>query len=51
MKKLSHLWARYGTPRNRKAAYVLATLIALAIAGGAPIAGGGGPGLARLFGW
>lgn len=44
MKKLSQLWVRYGTPRNRKVAYILVSLIALAVAGGAPGAGGGMPG-------
>jgi hypothetical protein len=41
MDKLTNLWFRYGTPRNRKAAYVILALAALAIAGGAPGAGSG----------
>jgi hypothetical protein len=44
MNKLSQLWVRYGTPRNRKVAYILLSLIALAMASGAPGAGGGTPG-------
>jgi hypothetical protein len=44
MKRLNKWWARYGTPRNRKTAYVVLTLIALAVASGAPSAGGGVPG-------
>lgn len=44
MKKLSQLWVRYSTPRNRKVAYILFSLIALAVAGGAPGAGSGMPG-------
>jgi hypothetical protein len=44
MNKLSELWVRYGTPRNRKVAYMLLALVALAVSGGAPSAGGGSPG-------
>jgi hypothetical protein len=44
MKKLSYLWVRYATPRNRKAAYIVLSLVALAVAGGAPGAGSGAPG-------
>ena len=44
MNKLSQLWVRYGTARNRKVAYILLSLIALAVASGAPGAGGGMPG-------
>jgi hypothetical protein len=44
MKKVSHLWLRYATPRNRKFVYILLALIALAVASGAPGAGGGNPG-------
>jgi hypothetical protein len=44
MKQLSHLWVRYGTPRNRKIAYILFSLVALAVASGAPGAGSGMPG-------
>jgi hypothetical protein len=43
MEKLSYLWLKYGTVRNRKVAYIVLTLVALAVAGGAP-AGGGGTG-------
>lgn len=39
MQKLNHLWIRYATPRNRKAMYVVVSLIALAVASGAPGAG------------
>ena len=42
MKKLSYLWARYSTPRNRKVAYIVLSLIALAVASGAPGGGSGG---------
>jgi hypothetical protein len=41
MEKLSSLWIKYGTPRNRKIAYVVLSLVALAAAGGAPAAGSG----------
>lgn len=44
MKKLSGLWRQYGTPRNLKVAYIVLTLIALAVASGAPGAGSGAPG-------
>ena len=44
MKKLSQMWVRYGTPSNRKVVYILLSLIALAVASGAPGAGGGMPG-------
>ena len=36
MQKLNQLWLRYGTSNNLKAIYLLLTLIALAVAGGAP---------------
>jgi hypothetical protein len=49
MKKLNHLWVRYGTPRNLKIAYILMVLAALAAAGGAPVGGGGAPGILGLF--
>jgi hypothetical protein len=42
MDKLSYLWTRYGTPRNRKIAYIVLSLVALAAAGGAPAVGSGG---------
>jgi hypothetical protein len=41
MKKLNNLWVRYATPRNLRVLYLLVTLAALAVAGGAPSAGGG----------
>ena len=41
MEKLNYLWAKYGTPRNRKVAYIVLSLVALAAAGGAPIPGSG----------
>lgn len=44
MKKLSQMWVRYGTPSNRKVVYILLSLIALAVASGAPGAGSGMPG-------
>lgn len=43
MSNLKHLWVRYGTPRNLKVLYILMTLAALAVAGGAPGNGSGGP--------
>jgi hypothetical protein len=44
MKKLNHFWIQYGTARNLKVMYILLTLIALAVASGAPGTGGGMPG-------
>jgi hypothetical protein len=44
MKKLTHLWVRYGTQRNLKVASIVLTLVALAVAGGAPGGGSGSPG-------
>ena len=41
MKDLKQLIVRYDTPRNRKILYILLTLAALAVAGGAPGAGSG----------
>jgi hypothetical protein len=41
MNNLKYLWVRYGTPRNRKIVYILLSLAALAVAGGAPSAGSG----------
>lgn len=41
MEKLNELWVRYGTPRNRKVAYIVLSLISLVVAAGAPSAGGG----------
>ena len=54
MNKLGHLLSTYATRRNRKVFYILLTLAALAIAGGAPGAGsgiGGGVDLNSLLGW
>jgi hypothetical protein len=51
MKKLSYLWTRYGTPRNRKVAYIVLSLIALAVASGAPGGGSGGGGWAMSAGF
>jgi len=41
MNKLNQIWVHYATPQNRKVVYILVTLAALAIAGGAPGAGSG----------
>jgi len=41
MQKLTQLWLQYGTQRNLRLLYILLTLIALAIAGGAPSNGAG----------
>jgi hypothetical protein len=41
MQKLNQFWMQYGTPRNLRVLYVLLTLIALAVAGGAPSDGSG----------
>jgi hypothetical protein len=49
MRKLNHLWVRYGTPRNLKILYVLLVLASLAVAGGAPSDGGGAPGAGGLL--
>jgi hypothetical protein len=43
MKKLGQIWVQYATPTNLKVLYVVLTLIALAIAGGAPGIGSGNP--------
>ena len=55
MKTLNYLWTRFGTPRNRKVAYIVLTLVALAASSGAPGAGsglGGGDGInSFLIGW
>lgn len=44
MDKVRYLWGRYGTARNVKIAYILLSLVALAVAGGAPGGTGGLPG-------
>lgn len=49
MARLSYLWVRYGTARNVKALYVVLSLVALALAGGAPSAGSGTGGGIRCF--
>jgi hypothetical protein len=36
MQKLNQLWLRYGTFNNLKVLYLVLTLVALAVAGGAP---------------
>ena len=41
MQKLNQLWLRYGTSNNLKVLYILLTLVALAVAGGAPSNGSG----------
>jgi hypothetical protein len=41
MNKLNQLWLQYGTPSNLKVLYILLSLVALAIAGGAPSGSGG----------
>ena len=54
MEKLSYLWTRFGTPRNRKVAYIVLSLVALAVSSGAPGAGSGvgGGGLTSILpGW
>ena len=48
MKTLNNLWTQFGNPRNRKVAYIVLTLVALAASSGAPGAGsgvGGGDGI------
>ncbi len=44
MEKLKNLWIRYGSARNRKIVFLVLTLAALAVAGGAPSGHGGGGG-------
>jgi hypothetical protein len=41
MNTLNYLWTRFGTPRNRKVAYIVLSLVAMAVASGAPGAGSG----------
>ena len=41
MQKLDQLWLQYGTFNNLKVLYILLTLVALAVAGGAPATGSG----------
>lgn len=42
MNQLNRLWIQYATPRNVKLFYIVITLVALAVAGGAPSAGSSG---------
>jgi hypothetical protein len=44
MDRIKYLWIRYGTQRNIKVLYLLMTLAALVVAGGAPGDGSGSPG-------
>ena len=44
METLNRFWTQFGTPRNRKVAYIILSLVALAAASGAPGAGSGVPG-------
>lgn len=44
MEKLYHLWGRYGTKRNMRILYIVASLVALAVASAAPGGGGGASG-------
>jgi hypothetical protein len=41
MNKLNSFWVKVATPRNLKVVYILVSLAALAVAGGAPGAGSG----------
>jgi hypothetical protein len=41
MEKVKYLWVRYGKSQNFKTLYILLSLIALAVASGAPGGGGG----------
>ena len=41
MDKLKVVWYQYGTARNLKVVYILLTLAALVVAGGAPSTGSG----------
>jgi len=41
MQRLDQLWLRYGTSNNLKVLYLVLTLVALAVAGGAPSGGSG----------
>ena len=36
MQKLNQLWLQYGTINNLRVLYLMLTLVALAVAGGAP---------------
>jgi hypothetical protein len=44
MKRVKAMWYRHATPRNMRALLILASLVAVAIAGGAPGDGSGGGG-------
>jgi hypothetical protein len=48
MEKLYHLWGRYGTKRNMRILYIVASLVALAVASAAPGGGGGASGGAGI---
>jgi hypothetical protein len=41
MEKVKYLWVRYGKSQNLKTLYIVLSLIALAVASGAPSGGGG----------
>jgi hypothetical protein len=41
MEKLNLLWTQYATARNKKIGFILLTLVAMAVAAGAPGAGSG----------
>jgi hypothetical protein len=41
MEKLNLLWTQYATARNKKVGFILLTLVAMAVAAGAPGAGSG----------
>ena len=50
MQKNTHWLVKIGTPRNRKALFIILTMIGMAIAGGAPGASSGiGGGLSTNF--
>lgn len=54
MEKFHATFIKLASNRNRKALFIILTLVGMAIAGGAPGAGsgiGGGPGVTSLFGY